>query len=362
MAVPSIVSDPQQVDASWLTDALHASGVAPGAQITGLTRSVVGTGQMGRNERFELSWAPDTDAEAPRSVVGKFPSDDPKSRATGTAQGAYEKEVRFYQALAGSVDIRTPHCYFADVDPATGDFVMVLEDLAPAVQGDQLAGCGADQASLAMTEAARLHAPRWGDPSLEALDFLRAPDAETGGILQAIYQALVPGFVERYQARLEPEHISLIEKLGPQLAGWVSSSETPLTLVHGDYRLDNMLFGTEAGGYPLAVVDWQTLGLGAGPADVAYFLGAGLLAEDRREHEEQLLREYLDQLGAGGVSGYDWNQCFAEYRRATFAGVVMAVVASMIVEQTERGDDMFMAMASRHATHAADLDALALLD
>jgi hypothetical protein len=30
----------------------------------------------------------------------------------------------------------------------------------------------------------------------------------------------------------------------------------------------------------------------------------------------------------------------------------------MIVKQTDRGDDMFVAMANRHAQHAVDLDSL----
>lgn len=359
--MPSLVSDPEQIDAAWLTEALHEAGVGRGGAVQSFSRQLVGTGQMGRNVRFALEWERGA-AEAPRSVVGKFPSDDPRSRATGTAQGAYEKEVRFYQEVASTVSIRTPHCFFADVEPASGEFVMLLEDLQPAVQGDQLAGCDADAASLAMAEASRLHAPRWGDPSLETLGFLRAPDENAARILQALYQSVFPGFAERYRARLDPEALGLIERLGERLAGWVLGSGSPRTLVHGDFRLDNMLFGTPEGGYPLAVVDWQTVGLGAGPADVAYFLGAGLLPELRRKHEERLLREYHEQLLAAGVSDYDWNRCFHEYRRSTFAGIVVTVVASMIVEQTARGDDMFVAMASRHATHAADLEAEGLLD
>ena len=43
-------------------------------------------------------------------------------------------------------------------------------------------------------------------------------------------------------------------------------------------------------------------------------------------------------------------------------GYLMAVIASQIVEQTERGDEMFIAMASRHATQMADLDVADLLD
>jgi hypothetical protein len=55
------------------------------------------------------------------------------------------------------------------------------------------------------------------------------------------------------------------------------------------------------------------------------------------------------------------DEAWALYRRYTFAGFVMAVVASMIVKQTDRGDEMFMAMANRHAQHVVDLDAFSAL-
>jgi hypothetical protein len=360
LPMPLLLTDPAQVDAAWLNDRLETAGIAAGATITSIEPKVVGTGQMGRNVRFGLTWREQAEG-LPPSVVGKFPSDDPKSRATGRAQGAYEKEVRFYQQLAHSVEIRTPRCYFADVD-ATGDFVMLMEDLAPAVQGDQLAGCTVNQAALALAEAARLHAPRWGDPELEACDFLTAPGPDSAGLLEAIYKALFPGFAERYEASLPKEALGLAERLGDHLGGWVLGNESPLTLVHGDYRLDNMLFGTDAGGYPLAVVDWQTVALGPALADIAYFMGASLLPDDRRASEQALLRDYHSALVAGGVPDFSWEQCFRDYRRSTFSGVVMAVVASMVVEQTERGDEMFIAMATRHAAHALELDSEALLD
>ena len=74
----------------------------------------------------------------------------------------------------------------------------------------------------------------------------------------------------------------------------------------------------------------------------------GLLTEDRRAHEALL---------AAGVTGYGWEDCWTDYRRGTFAGLLMAVGASMMVERTERGDEMFMAMAARHSQHVLDLDA-----
>ena len=45
----------------------------------------------------------------------------------------------------------------------------MMEDLAPAEQGDQLKGVSLEQARLAVEQAARLHAARWDDPSIEDL-------------------------------------------------------------------------------------------------------------------------------------------------------------------------------------------------
>ena len=79
--------------------------------------------------------------------------------------------------------------------------------------------------------------------------------------------------------------------------------------------------------------------------------------EDRRTNEEALIREYHRGLLAAGVDGYDWNTCWDDYRRYSFGGLIMAIAASVLVERTDRGDDMFMAMASRHSTQALDLGA-----
>ena len=70
-----------------------------------------------------------------------------------------------------------------------------------------------------------------------------------------------------------------------------------------------------------------------------------------------MVEEYHASLVAGGVTGYDWEACWRDYRRGTVSGLIMAVVASMMVGATERGDEMFMTMARRHAAHAIDLNA-----
>jgi hypothetical protein len=61
------------------------------------------------------------------------------------------------------------------------------------------------------------------------------------------------------------------------------------------------------------------------------------------------------------VDGYSLEQLRHDTRRDSFGGVLMAIVAAMVVQRTERGDLMFLTSTTRHAQHALDVDAPALL-
>jgi hypothetical protein len=319
----------------------------------------IGDGLVGMNLRYVL----DGDG-VPESVVVKLASTDPTSRATGIALRNYEREVRFYNEIASTVDVRAPHCHFADWNPSSGDFVIVLEDMAPAEQGNQITGCTLDQARVAVEELARLHGPRWDDPTLRDIDWLgRRESGDDASQLSGIYHAVKAGFLAVFGDALREvagdDGPAMVDSLGDSLAGYVAAKTPPYTVTHGDYRLDNMLFAAGDGGVPCAVVDWQTPGHGNGISDLAYFMGAGLLPEERRRHEWDLVETYCRGVEAyGHTLDREWVR--EHYRRESLSGLVMAVVASQIVQRTDRGDQMFTAMATRHVLQALDHDALSL--
>jgi aminoglycoside/choline kinase family phosphotransferase len=314
----------------------------------------IGTGQMADSARVFLTY--DRDDAGPATIVAKFPSHDPVSRATANAVRNYEIETSFYRALAPRLPVRAPRCLHVSYDPSTDGFLLLLEDLGPARPGDQLAGCTVDQAALAVAELPRLHAPLWGDPDLANHAWLhRASDEAREGTIE-LYQGVFPGFAERYSSRVDPDVLALAERFATNLPAYYRRAPEPVSVVHGDYRLDNLLFGTAGGGPPVGVVDWQTVYHGAPVTDLAYFLGAGLLPDARRGHEVELVRLYRQGMAAMGVPLAE-DELWEQYRLFTMAGLFMAVVASMIVKQTDRGDEMFMAMANRHGRHALDLDA-----
>jgi len=349
---------PRSMDLSpaWLTSALGP--LLGDARVVSVGTESVGTGQMGACIRLTPIY--DRTTEAPASLVVKLPTEDPTSRATATALRNYEVEVNFYRHLAPGLEVRVPRCYHAEFDPVTADFVLLLEDVAPARQGDQLSGCSPDQAALAVAELPRLHAPRWGDPRLGDLDWLDRSNDEATAFTAELVAGMFPGFCSRYEGRIDADVLALSERLIAALPRYLVDRPGPWTVQHGDYRLDNLLFGTPEGGPAVVVVDWQTVVHGPGISDLSYFIGAGLMPEDRRSHEVALVADYHAAMVAAGIDlGRD--ECWDQYRRYAFSGLIMAIAASMLVVQTPRGDDMFVTMAQRHGRHALDLDAAGFL-
>jgi len=358
MSSPDLLRFAADVTPEWLTQVLARSGaLRPASSVTDVVAAPVGTGQMADTSRLTLTY--DVPGAGPPSVVGKFASADDQSRGTGLALRAYEIEVRFYKEVAHRVGARVPGLYFAEVEADTGWFTLLLEDIAEASQGDQIEACGAEVAAAVLDEMAGLHAPCWEAPDLAALEWLNRNSPEADDFLAAMVASLFPGFLERYRDQLAPEHAELCRLFVENLGTWARLRQGPRTASHGDFRLDNLLF--VPGERRPVVVDWQTLSWAGGSYDVAYFIGGCLHAEERRRHEPDLLAHYHQALCAGGVQDYSLDQLRADTRRDSFGGVLMAIVASMVVERTERGDRMFMTSTSRHAQHALDVDAPALL-
>jgi len=347
-----LIPGPEEVSTGWLTEKLRGNGF--NCDVTGFTQERIGTGQIGMCIRYQLQLV---GGEGPKSVVGKFASPDPLSSATGVQLLNYLKEVRFYQLLQDRVSINTPYCYFSEIEGEGPVFMLLLEDLAPAIQGDQLTGCDHEVANAAIQELVGLHAPLWSDPSLDQMPFLGDRKQSARGASE-LYQKTFPGFADRFGSDLSADQLEILRRFGDANEAYRESVDPSVfTPIHIDYRLDNLLID-ESGNRPVVtVVDWQSITVGNPLTDVGYFLGAGMLPSQRREGEEEIVRNYHRNLIAAGIEGYNFDQCWRDYRRSSFAGFSVTVVASMLVQQTSRGDQMFLAMAQRHSQHAIDMGA-----
>src|SRR3984885_7779442 len=288
----NVVERPGDLTGAWLTAAIGAGTIAD----FGVER--IGTGQMSECYRVQLAYADSGPGDRrPESVVLKVAATDPMSRQTGVSLGLYEREVCFYRDIAPHLHGPVAPCYHAAYDVSAGIFDVLLGDANPAVVGDEIRGATTAQAELAVTELARLQGPLLGDTTLAEASWLRRDNAP---INQALIAALHAAFVDRYGDRIAPQHRTVCERLVGGFDAYLAEEAADNRrhgLIHGDYRLDNMLFGADGADRPLTVVDWQTVTWGPAMTDLAYFLGCALPGADRRTQYEALLQAYHAALG-----------------------------------------------------------------
>jgi len=352
------IREPAAITPPWLSAVLHASGVD--AEVRAFTMTPVGSGQIGDSMRFVLDYARAGD-DAPRSLVGKFPAAGAESRSAGVSLGNYAREVKFYLHLAARARIRTPRVFFTAVDAASHDFVLMMEDLAPAAQGDQLRGVTLPQAFLVMDEAAKLHASHWQDDALDALAWVMGAKAAPASPLgPAVLQPVWAGFCDRYRERVTPLARSVGEALCAGITAYGNRSG-PRCLTHNDFRPDNMMFATPAGGHAITTLDWQSIGYSTGATDVAYFLGGAITPAERHEYETALVDAYLAALAREGVAAYARTDFMHDYALGSFQLFLTAFFAAMVVTRTTRGDDMFFQMLNGASAQIEDHAALELL-
>lgn len=353
----SFPAHPDAVTPAWVEAALRAAGMLGAERVESVAWRPIGTGQVGDSARFELTY--DRPSDAPRSLAGKFPASDPTSRATAAALGLYAKEVRFYRELAPLLDVRVPRVLASGFDPQAGDFVLLFEDLGPARQGDQIAGCTLADARQAIAQAAALHGPSWRNPDMLEHEWLRPVPGLSERICDLYPQAQAL-FRDRYADSLEPEYMRLCEVLNEAAASWFGREQAAVSLVHGDFRLDNMLFDINDGGEPIAVLDWQTLGAGSPFTDLGYFLGCGIGPALSRAHEAELFALYLDTMARCGIA-LSRDEVWGDYRLGVLHGVSTAVFSAANVVRTPRGDANFLSMARGACDLALRHDSLGAL-
>lgn len=346
-----IVSRPDEVTPQWMTQALEQSGCLSGGAVSSFEHRIIGTGKMGDNARFVLQYEGEQGA-APDSLIIKFPAEEETARSMAGAQGAYYNEVMFYRHLADHTSMRTPAIYANEVSDDRQLFTTAMEDMAPAEPGSQLVGESLAHAQVAMAEAAKLAAAYYGDESLQGHDFIMSHARDGGEFGQALLQQYWPLFLERFGSGISDDCQAFGARYVDHHTVFATRSKAPKALAHGDFRSENILFnGNEA-----CTVDWQTTSYASPLTDLAYFMGGSAETSDRRNWEQDLVREYSELLGSHGVVlGFD--ECWQQYREQAMHGLMITILGASFSAPGERSDAMFQTMIQRHLQHCVDLDA-----
>ena len=346
----SIPRTPNDITADWLSTALRTD-------VDTVTFAPIGTGQTGATYRLTVGYAVDTDL--PTSFAVKLSSQDDTVRER-VALG-YRSEHAFYTRVADVVSVPIPPNFHCDISDDGGDIVLLLADMAPAVQGDQIAGCTAVEAELAARAIAGLHAPTWCDPQWAdfpglAMSLANADAARGLGDVAVMATQIT---IERLGADMAEENRVTATEAMALTTPWLLAEPGRFSLMHGDYRLDNLLFSPDR--TSITVVDWQTLGAGLPARDLAYFTATSLLPDQRADLDEHLVAAYHDELRSLGVTDYDRDACWRDYRLGVLQAPLITTLGCAFASNTERGDAMMRIMLERGCQAIRDLGSLDLI-
>jgi hypothetical protein len=336
VAIPHSAGD---ISVDWLCAAVWPQDAAAFANLTSVRAERLGEGVATSTEihRLVLGYAPGA-TPGPATLVTKQPSSSPEVREVARGWSTYRREVLFYREIAATLSLRLPKAYVAEFDPQTDWFVLVMEDLSHATDGDQVVGLPLDQVRLALDEISTLHASWWNRPELVALEATIQPFGEglwagTGARHAAAWPAFEAFVAERASPELRRVGERMASAIEPMMRDLASGSRT---LCHGDFRADNLMFAPGDRGAGLITVDWQAPMQARGAYDVGMLMSMSITTELRRAHEADLLRRYHDRLLAGGVEDYPYDAFFHDYRRGLLIGFTYPVQAGGAADMSHR--------------------------
>jgi hypothetical protein len=350
----------KQLTPAWLSTALSTS--AKPVVVSAAKIEAIGHGMMSTVYRATLTYDDNTSASSnpgPKSVIVKLPTENEVNREVAFTFDTYQREVNFYRNASHLTPMRIPSVYFAECTSKT-KFVLVMEDLRSWTPGDQIAGCSLQEAEAVTDALADLHASFWGKVDDGSLDWMpnSYPSVMSDGLFQGA-EASYDNFSRVFSDLLSPEIRDakqvFLERL-PKLQAWIN--EEPRTVIHGDFRLDNLFFDSRDGEFQVACCDWQASVRGKGIHDLAYFLASNLVTSMRREHEQALIRRWVEGLASRGVVGYGYDQAFDDYRKAILVLWAYVVNNGALANESERDGDWISAQVERHGMAMVDHECL----
>jgi hypothetical protein len=230
----------------------------------------------------------------PGTVIVKLAALDDAAVYTATALGLYRREVLFFAELAAECPVRVPESYFSEINEDGSAFVIVMEDLGENRMVDQVAGIGLADAERAVDHLAEWHATWWNRVEGFSERGLSVP------LGSPLYPAVLPGLFAEGWAKLEAEAPHVLEAVvdvGPKFGAAIEPllqqlDQSPISLLHGDFRADNMLFDAND---ELMMLDFQITGTGSAVYDLAYFVTQSLDAEPRLGKPSEPVRSVVGQ-------------------------------------------------------------------
>lgn len=345
--IPSTIDD---VDVRWLQ-------AASGLPIAAVRPELIGVGIGVSSAVYRLHLDGDG---VPPTLVLKLRALDEAAVFTSSMLRMYEREVRFFEHLVDDVSIQVPRGYGGAVSDDGSAYYVLMEDVGGHRSVDQNVGMELVDVERAIDALTTWHAAFWGkaDPHVERGAAISVNDDLYHAILPMVF---AEGW-EKVQAEMEvhptiadvaPRWVEAMPKMLARLA------TDPTTVVHGDYRADNIFFDADD---QVVLLDFQITGKASGSYDLAYFVTQSLDPSLASQHERALFDRYVAGLHEHGVPADETDRLWEDYRVAALFCLVYPVVASRGMDLSDqRQYDLVDHLSRRCARAIDDLDLRELL-
>ena len=125
------------------------------------------------------------------------------------------------------------------------------------------------------------------------------------------------------------------------------------TVVHGEPRVDNILFQDTSHGVEAWLIDWQNVFYGSPMFDVAYFLSGSLSVPDRRSCELELIAHHNSLISQVDPT-YTFEQAQEDYISCIPFGLLFTVAAINAIPQTDHTDSLLLTLLERNVAVIRD--------
>lgn len=342
---PEHILSSSQITPSWMQKVLRAANI-DAARVSMTNIEPVGHGNLSQTVRVPIVYNANA-ADQIKSVICKLSSTHPMAAQIDALFGVYNREAETYKALSKAPDVNAPRAFLAEVNEAGDSLNLVLEDLSVKTRaGDQIAGCNEQDAQATIDSLAGLHRKFWGKGDLKNASWLFARK-DKAKLQEESYHTSTALFRQRFAGKIDDRYLEKMDRFKGHVESWTKNNVFPHTLIHGEPRVDNILFEDAEDGVKAWLIDWQFTDFGSPMFDTAYFLAGSMSPATRKAIEEKLITRVQTEI-AKTDPAYTLEIARREYVASLPFALFTTVGAVGAVPEGDHGDKLLLALLKRN--------------